>query len=192
MHRRLTAAALIAAGCATAAQAAPERYELDPAHSQVVFSFDHLGFSTIWNVLPGFEGEILFDEEDPASSSVSVSVPTTALFTGWEARHEHFMSEDFLDAEAHPTISFVSTGIEVTGDDTGLITGDLTVNGNTRSVVLDAKLNKKGQHPQADKPWIGFDATTTVTRSDFDAGMFAPFVGDEMEVRITIEAGLAE
>lgn len=191
MTRHLIAAALLVAA-GSAAQAAPERYELDPAHSQVVFSFDHLGFSTIWNVLPGFEGEILFDEEDPAASSVNVSVPTTSLFTGWDPRYEHFMSGDFLDAETNPTISFVSTGIEVTGEDTGLITGDLTVNGITRPVVLDAKLNKKAQHPQANKPWIGFDATTTVTRSDFDAGLFAPFVGDEIEVRITVEAGLAD
>ncbi|MEE2859449.1 MAG: YceI family protein, partial [Pseudomonadota bacterium] len=75
-----------------------------------------------------------------------------------------------------------------TGDNTALITGDLTLNGITKEVVLDTVLNQKGNHPMENKPWLGFDATTTLLRSDFDMAMFAPAVSDEVEVAISIEA----
>ena len=94
--------------------------------------------------------------------------------------------------EANQTVTFVSTGIEVTGDTTARITGDLTLNGVTKPVVLDTVLNQKGDHPMANKPWMGFDATTTLVRSDFDLGMFAPFVGDEVKLQISMEAMKAE
>ena len=182
-------AAALALG-ATSALAA-EKYVLDAGHSQVLFSYQHLGFST-YGMFAGFDGEIMFDEADPAQSSVTVSMPVMSMFTGWEKREEHFMSGDFFGAEEGDMISFASTAIEVTGDDTAKITGDLTMNDVTKSVVLDAKLNQKGDHPQKGKPWIGFDATTSVLRSDFELGLFAPYVGDEVTVNISIEAMKAE
>ncbi|WP_295317372.1 YceI family protein, partial [Roseobacter sp.] len=166
------AAATVTAGSAFAAA---EKYVLDASHSQVVFSYDHLGFSTTYGMFSGFEGEIMFDQEDPAASSVTVSMPVMSMFTGWEKREGHFMSDDFFGAEEGDMVTFTSTGIEVTGADTAKITGDLTMNDITKSVVLDAVLNKTGDHPQAGKPWAGFDATTTLLRSDFGVGAFAPF-----------------
>lgn len=177
---------------ATAAQAEAQKYMLDASHSQVIFNYNHLGFSTTYGMFSGFEGEIMFDETDPAASSVSVSMPTMSMFTGWEKRDAHFMSEDFFFAEEGDMVTFTSTGIEVTGEDTALITGDLTLNDITKSVVLDAKLNKKGDHPMAKKAWVGFDATTTLLRSDFGVGKFAPFVSDEVAVMISLEAQIAE
>ena len=185
-------AALAGAFLSTSALAAPEKYTLDASHSQVLFSYNHLGYSTTWNMFSGFEGEIMFDQEDPAASSVSVSMPLASLFTGWEGRFNHFMSADFFDAKGDEVITFSSTGIEVTGDSTAKITGDLTVNGMTKSVVLDAKLNQSMDHPMKGKPWAGFDATTTILRSDFGLGNFAPHVSDELDVRISIEAEKAE
>ena len=176
----------------TAAYAAPAKYVLDSSHSQVVFDYNHLGFSTTFGMFSGFEGEIMFDQEDPAASTVSVSMPVMSMFTGWEKRDGHFMSDDFFGAKEGDMITFTSTGIEVTGDDTAMITGDLSMNGMTKSVVLDANLNKTGEHPMAKKAWAGFDATTTVVRSDFGLGNFAPFVSDEVGIRISIEAMLAE
>ena len=102
------------------------------------------------------------------------------------------MSDDFFGATGGDMITFASTSIEVTGDATAKITGDLTMNDVTKSVVLDARLNQKGDHPQAGKPWVGFDATTTVLRSDFDLGQYAPYVSDEVAVKISIEAMKAE
>ena len=180
----LSAAALIAA---TTAQAA-DKYMLDASHSQILFSYNHLGYSTTFGMFSGFEGEIMFDQANPANSSVAVSMPVKSMFTGWEQRDGHFMSPDFFGAEDGDLVTFTSTSIEVTGDDTALITGDLSMNDTTQSVVLDAKMNQTGTHPMAGKDWAGFDATTTLKRSDFGLGAFAPAVSDEVEVRISIEA----
>ncbi|OCX67070.1 hypothetical protein BFP70_02570 [Thioclava sp. SK-1] len=186
---------LLAAGlalAATAASAETETYNLDPSHSQIVFDYNHLGFSTTTGMFSGFEGSIEFDAEDPAASSVEVAFPTDSLFTGWDERTTHFLTADFFDAAEAPEISFKSTGIEVTGDTTANITGDLTINGITKPITLDAKMTQMGEHPMAKKPWVGFDATATVVRSDYDMGQFAPYVSDEVKVFISIEASKAD
>ena len=200
MTTRLIAATAVAAALAGPALAEPELYTLDPSHSQILFSWSHLGFSETTGMFSGFEGEIMFDEEDPANSTVSVAFPVSSMFTGWEQRDDHFMSADFFNAVANASpegdsanmVTFESTGIEVTGEDTALITGDLTMNGVTKEVVLDTTLNNQGMHPMQQTPWLGFDATTTVTRSDFNVGAFAPAVSDEVEIEISVEAGQGE
>ena len=139
-----------------------------------------------------FEGEIIFDQDDPAASSVSVTMPVNLMFTGWQERLDHFMSKDFLAAKEGDMISFHSTSIDVTGDTTALITGDLTLNGVTRPVVLDTVLNQVGDHPMAGKPWAGFNASASILRSQFELGKFAPFVGDEVSIQISVEAMKAD
>ncbi|UWQ34495.1 YceI family protein [Leisingera sp. M527] len=191
MKTTLIAAAL-AAVAVTGAAAAPEKYVLDSSHSQILFDYNHLGYSTTYGMFAGFEGEIMFDQEDPAASSVAVSMPLSMMFTGWQARFDHFMTKDFFDATEDETVSFTSTAIEVTGDNTAKISGDLTLNGVTKPVVLDAKLNQTGDHPMAKKPWAGFDATTSVLRSDYNLGQFAPFVSDEVNIKISVEAMKAD
>lgn len=185
--------ALIAAmALSSTAAFAADKYTLDSSHSQIVFSYNHLGFSTTYGMFSGFEGEIMFDNDAPENSKVSVSMPVSSMFTGWEQREAHFLSADFLNAAENAIVSFASTGIEVTGENTAKITGDLTVAGTTKAVVLDAVMNKSGAHPLAAKPWMGFDATTTLLRSDFGVGGFAPAVSDEVQVMISIEAQKAE
>lgn len=182
----LTAAFALAAG---AALAEPQAYQFDTSHSQIVFDYNHLGFSTTTGMFSGIEGTINFDQEDPASSSVEATFPVASLMTGDKGRDEHFLSADFFGSEAAtPEVTFTSTSIEVTGDNTALITGDLTLNGVTKEVVLDTVLNQQGEHPMENKPWLGFDATTTLLRSDYNLGMFAPAVSDEVEVSISVEA----
>ena len=186
--KNLLLSTVIGLGFATSAVADTTEYKLDASHSQIEFAYNHLGFSTTKGIFSGFEGTIQFDAEDATQSSVEVSFPADSLYTGWAERTAHFLGEDFFDAKANPTITFKSTSIEVTGETAGLITGDLTLNGITKAVVLDATLNQIGDHPMAKTPWAGFDATTTVLRSDFDMGMFAPYVADEVEINISIEA----
>lgn len=186
--KNLLITSVLGATLSTAAYAEPVTYVLDPSHSQIVFSYNHLGFSTTTGMFSGFEGTIDMDADDIAASSVNVSFPAESLITGWPAREQHFLSEEFFDAETSPVVTFASTSVEVTGEKTGLITGDLTMNGITKPVVLDATLNQLGDHPMANLPWAGFDATATLLRSDFDMGAFAPFVGDEIEIFISIEA----
>ncbi|EET49145.1 YceI family protein [Thalassobium sp. R2A62] len=191
MKKTLIAAAL-AGLAASSTVAAPQAYDLDASHSQIVFSYSHLGFSTTYGMFSGFEGQIMFDQEDPANSSVSVSMPTKSMLTGWEGRFNHFMSSDFFGASDEDMVTFTSTAIEVTGDNTAMITGNLTLNNMTKSVVLDATLNQSGDNPMAGKAWAGFDATATLLRSDFGLGAFAPAASDEVEVMISIEAGIAQ
>lgn len=179
----LTPAALFAGGHGGA-----EAYVLDASHSQIVFSYNHLGYSTTYGMFSGFEGQIEWDKDAPENSTVSVSFPVRTMLTGWEGRFDHFMSADFFDAAEDEMVTFASTGIELTGEGTAIITGDLTLNGVTRPVALNAKLNAEGVHPMANVEWAGFDATTTLLRSDFNLGAFAPFVSDEVEVMISIEA----
>ncbi|WP_225030041.1 YceI family protein [Xinfangfangia pollutisoli] len=189
---RFAAPVLALSLAAAPALAAPEAYVLDPSHAQIVFSYNHLGYSTGYGMFGGITGEIQFDQQDPAASSVTVAFPVKSMLTGWEARFDHFMSPDFFDAADDEMVSFTSTGIEVTGEKTAKITGDLTLNGVTKSVVLDAVLNQVGEHPMEKKPWAGFSATTTLIRSDYGLGAFAPFVSDEVAVEISIEAMKAE
>lgn len=192
MKTLIATAALATAALATPVFATSNSYVLDASHSQIVFTYDHLGYSTTYGMFSGFEGEIEFNQADPAASSVNVSFPVRSMLTGWEARFEHFMGADFFAAADEEMVSFSSTGIEVTSDTTALITGDLTLNGVTKAVVLDAKLNQANTHPMEGKAWAGFDATTSILRSDFEVGAFAPFVSDAVEIMISIEAMKAE
>lgn len=189
---KLAAAFAVATSVAqvTAAQAA--EWKLDPTHSQIVFSYNHLGFSTTTGMFSGFNGDISFDPENPEASSVSVEIPTESLITGWPDRDAHFLSADFFDKDAAPLITFKSTAIEVTGEKTANITGDLTLNNVTKPVVLETTFNGSQEHPMEKKPWAGFDATAQVLRSDFDMGAFTPFISDEVAINISVEAMSAE
>ena len=188
MRKILLLAASLAFAAATPAWSA-DKYVFDASHSQVLFSYQHLGFSTTYGMFSGFDGTIMLDEADPSKSSVTTSFKADEIITGWEKRTAHFLSPDFFK---QGDISFESTKVDVTGDKTAKITGNLTLNGMTKPVVLDATLNKQAQHPMAGKPWVGFDATTTLKRSDFGLDKFAPAISDAVEVMISVEAMQAE
>ncbi|OSP55005.1 hypothetical protein BV911_09775 [Pseudoruegeria sp. SK021] len=188
---RAVVCGLTAALTTTAAFAEPATYTIDPSHSQAIFTYNHIGFSNTSGMVSGFEGDIQLDAENPANSAVSVTIPMSAFTTGWDARDEHFLTTgEFFTPDA-TVISFQSTGVEVTGDTTALITGDLTLNDITKEIVLDAVLNSTGEYPfppYAGRPAAGFDATTTVLRSDFGLGLYAPYISDEITVKISLEA----
>ena len=168
---------------------AADSYKLDPSHSQVLFSYDHLGFSTTYGLISGFDGELQLDPENIENSSVKLEMTLADVMnTGWKDRDDHFLSADFFNVEQNPVVTFTSTKVEKTGDQTAKVTGDLTIAGKTQEVVLDAKLNQMGKHPVNQKDWAGFDATVTLKRSDFGVEKFAPYVSDEVDVRISVEA----
>lgn len=194
MKLALTTAAAIAAFAMPAVSQEATVWNFDPSHSQIVFTYNHLGFSTTTGMFSGFDGTINLDEAAPENSSVEVSFPVRSMITGWDDRFGHFMSDDFFGAAdgSDEMVSFTSTSVEVTGDNTAKITGDLTLNGVTKEIVLDTVMNQMGDHPSAGKPWIGFNAETTLMRSDYELGMFGPAVSDEVEVEISVEATKAE
>lgn len=190
---KFAAIACAAALLATPAFAAPEKYAFDASHSQVVFSYDHLGFSTTYAMFGGINGDITFDPADPAASSVSVSFPVRSMLTGWEARFEDFMAANFFNAvDDTAVVTFTSTAIEVTGEKTANITGDLTMNGVTKPITIATTMTKSATHPMLNQPWIGFNGTASLLRSDFNLGLFAPAVGDEVQIMLSIEAAKVE
>jgi polyisoprenoid-binding protein YceI len=174
-------------GAAVSAQAAPVTYKLDPGHTMVLFSWNHFGYS---NPVADFglgEGTLLFDEQHPAQSSVEVTLPLANLDTHVPALDKHLKEADFFDADKYPTVTFKSTKVQPLGGHKFKVTGDLTVHGVTKPVVLDATLNKVGPHPMTKAQAIGFDATTTLKRADFGVGAYVPNVSDEITIRITTE-----
>jgi len=187
--KQLALATALAALTAGSALADAETFVLDPSHSTIKFSWSHGGFSSTFGLFFDVEGEIAFDQDDPAASSVTASVPLADLVTQPTLKG-HLEGERWFNGLDGKMVSFASTGIEVTGDNTALITGDLTVGETTAEVVLDATMNNLGAGPRGGTI-AGFDATTTVLRSDFGVGAFAPFISDELTVEISIEASPA-
>jgi len=186
--RYLVLAGLI--GAAVTAQAAPVTYKMDPGHTDVLFSWTHFGFSNPTANLGLGDGTIVFDEKNPAKSSVDVTLPLANLDTHVADLDTHLKKPDFFDADKYPTVTFKSTKVQPVGGNKFKVSGDLTVHGVTKPVVLDATLNKVGEHPMMKVQTVGFDATATLKRSDFGMGAYVPNVSDEIKVRITTEASV--
>ena len=190
MARRLVLATLIAAA-SFSAQAA-DKYDIDPTHTQVQFTYNHLGFSNITGRFDEVKGDFLFDAADPTKSSVSITIPVASISTGVAKLDEHLLKADFFDATQFPTATFKSTGVTAAGEGKLAVAGDLTIHGVTRPVVLDVTINGIGEHPMRKLPAAGFDATATIKRSDFGVGAYVPAVGDEVTLSITVEATQAK
>lgn len=191
MNKMNMAAAIAAALAflATPALAETETYQIDTSHTYVGFEVDHLGFSTTYGRFKDVSGTIEIDEANPEKSSVDVKIVPASIDTGDEKRDEHVRGPDFLDVEAYPEMSFKSTGIEKTGEKAGKITGDLTLHGVTKPVTLDATLNRMGAYPLGDDVTAaGFSASVTIKRSDFGMDKWAPMIGDEIPITISLEA----
>ncbi|HTV85209.1 MAG TPA: YceI family protein [Dyella sp.] len=175
-------------GAAMSAQAAPVTYKLDPSHTMVLFSWNHLGFSHPVADIGIGEGTLVFDAQNPANSSVDVTMPLANLDTHVPALDKHLKEPDFFDADKYPTITFKSTSVKPLGGNQYEVTGNLTVHGVTKPVTLNATLNKSGVHPLHKVQAIGFDATGTLNRSQFGLGAYVPMVSDEIKLNITTEA----
>lgn len=177
-------------GAVMSAQAAPVTYKLDPAHTMVLFSWNHFGFSNPTANLGLGEGTVVFDEQHPAQSSVEVTLPLANLDTHVAALDTHLKEADFFDAAKYPTVSFKSTNVQSLGGHKFKVTGNLTVHGVTKPVVLSATLNKVGAHPMTKEQSIGFDATTSINRSEFGVGGYVPNISDKVTIRITTEGSV--
>jgi polyisoprenoid-binding protein YceI len=180
-------AALAFAGNAFAA-----KYSIDPAHTQVEFSYSHFGFSNITGRFDQVSGEFDLNTENLAKSKISVVIPISSMSTGVEKLDTHLQSADFFDAAKYPTASFKSTMVHVASDKELHVMGDLTIHGVTKPVTLSVTVNKIAEHPMRKIPSAGFDAVTTIKRSDFGIGAYAPAVSDEVKISITLEASVAK
>lgn len=183
---------LVVALASSVTLAAPVDYKIDPTHTATVFSWNHFGFSTPNANFTDIQGTIKVDNAKPANSSVEVTIPLSSVNTNVAALDKEFQEEAWFNAAKYPNITFKSTKVETKDKKHFKITGDLTVKGVTKPVVLDAVLNKQGEHPMAKVPAIGFNATTSFDRSAFGIGNYVPNVGDKITVHITTEATAAK
>lgn len=190
--RTLTAGAAAAGllALAPAAQAAPETFVIDQSHSNIVFLVDHLGYSKMVGQFQDYAGSFTFDPEAPSESSVSLTIQADSVDTDHDKRDQHLAGPDFLNAAEFPTISFESTAVEVTGERSGTLTGELTMRGRTNTVTLDVTFNKMAEHPlpQYDNVLTaGFSARGTIQRSEWGVDSYVPAVGDAMRLIVEIE-----
>jgi polyisoprenoid-binding protein YceI len=162
-------------------------YTIDGGHTQIVFAYDHMGFTNNMGVIAMPTGTLTLDPKAPAAAKVSVDIPIANLKTGVPALDEHLMKPEFFDSAKFPSAKFVSTSVKPEG--TGAtITGDLTIKGVTKPVTLDAEFYGAGV--MRGKENVGFIATGTIKRSDFGMGLAVPLVGDAVELKII--AGFAK
>lgn len=178
--------AVLGTVAATTAMAAPVTFTLEPNHSFVRFSYNHMGFSTQEQRFNSTSGTVTFDAASK-SGSVDVVINTKSIDTGSDLFNEHIQGADFLDTAANPTASFKSTAVKFDGDKPVSIEGNLTLKGVTKPVTLTVTDFKHGQNMMK-KDAIGADATGTIKRSDFNMGKFAPMVSDDVQLTIAIEA----
>lgn len=186
MKKKLIAAAF-ATLIASPALAAPATYAIDASHTFPRFSYDHMGMSKQILRFNKTAGTVQLDKE-AKTASVDITVDMKSIDTGFEMFDEHIQGEDFLGTGKFPTATFKSTKVVFEGDKPVSIDGDLTIKGITKPVTLTITSFVNMPHPMLNKDAIGANATAVIKRTEFNAGKFAPGVGDEVTLDIALEA----
>lgn len=184
MIKRSLAAAAVALSMSMPALAETYVIDTEGAHASINFRTLHLGYSFLTGRFDTFEGSFEFDPANPEAGQVSIEIDTASLNSNHGERDNHLRSDDFFASSTYPTATFVSTGIEKTGDKTAVITGDLTIRGVTRSVDIAATYIGGG-----DDPWgghrQGFSGTTSIVPADF--GMPHAVAQGTVEIMLEVE-----
>jgi polyisoprenoid-binding protein YceI len=190
---RLSIAAGLAAVLTLPAAAAPTTYQIDPRHSSAGFAVTHLMISTVRGEFHSVNGTVVWDDSDPSKSAVNVTIDATTVDTQEPGRDKDLKSANFFDVEKYPTIKFKSTKIEPAGPGKLKVTGDLTIHGVTKQVVLETTAPKA---PIKD-PWgmtrTAASGNTKVNRKDFgmvfnknlDGG--GVMIGDDVDITLDVE-----
>ncbi|MBB4630642.1 YceI family protein [Sphingosinicella soli] len=171
-------------GAEAAAKVVAGTYTVDTDHTQVAWSLDHLGFNVYYGIFGGTTGTLTLDPAKPQSAVVSLTIPIDQVATTSEKLNEHLKSADFFDTAKFPNATFKSTSVVVTGL-SAKITGDLTIKGITKPVVLDARFSGAGPNPMSKIETVGFEAQTSIKRSDYGITYALPVLGDEITLNIT-------
>lgn len=168
-------------------------WKIDPSHSGIHFTVRHMVVSKVRGTFERWEGSIELDEANPSASKVTVHIEPASITTHEPQRDTHLRSPDFFDVEKYPALTFVSTRVEKVGDNGYRVTGDLTLRGVTKRVVLDVEALGTGKDPYGNER-IGFQAETSINRKDFglnwnqvlEAG--GVLVGDKVEISLDVQA----
>lgn len=167
--------------------AAPETFVVDGTHTYPRFSYSHFSYSTQLSRFNKTTGKVVFDKA-AKTGSVDIVIDAKSVDTGYPTFNEHLQGEDFLDTAKYPTATFKSTKVIFEGDKPTQVEGNLTIKGVTKPVTLTVTSFHAMPHPMMKKDAIGANAYTVIKRSEFNAGKFAPHVGDEVRIDVGIEA----
>lgn len=195
MFKTPIAATFALALVATAGHAS-ETFVFDKGHTEVLFSWNHAGLSTQTAEFTTVDGTVTIDRENIGASVVDVVIATDSIHTGFDVFDEHMVGGEWFDAAQFPDITFKSTAVRQVSVDEALIDGELTIKGITKPVTLHTKLLFDGEHPLGQfnenykKPYTAFEARTTVLRSDWGLGAYAPLTSDTVEIVINAEMEL--
>lgn len=191
--RKFAVAAVLMAGAAWQAAAATTTWKIDPAHTAAQFAVKHLMISTVRGEFKAVTGTVTWDDQDVTKSKVDVTIDAKTVNTGEEARDKDLKSEKFFEVEKFPTMTFTSKKVEAAGAGKLKVTGDLTIHGVTKEVVLDVE----GPTAPVKDPWgntrVAASATTKVNRQDFGVKWNANMdgggvvVGDTVNITIDME-----
>ncbi len=166
---------------------AQDTWQLDPKHSSAQFSVRHLSVSTVRGAFTKVSGTVQYDASNPTKASAQITIDPASVDTRVEMRDNDLRSPNFLDVQKYPTMTFTSKKVEAAGDGKLKITGDLTIHGVTKEVVLDVD----GPTPAIKDPWgntrIGASATTKINRKDYGVAGLPAVVGDEISITLDVE-----
>ncbi len=185
--KKQIATAVLALAASVPAFAAPETFVADPTHTFSRFSYSHFGYSTQLSRFNKNSGKVVFDKA-AKTGSVDIVIDTKSVDTGFADFDGHIQGEDFLDTAKYPTANFKSTKVIFEGDKPAKVEGNLTIKGVTKPVTLTVTSFQAMPHPMLKKDAIGANAWTVIKRSEFNAGKYAPYVGDEVRIDVSIEA----
>ncbi|MEY4340535.1 MAG: Protein YceI [Pseudomonadota bacterium] len=185
--QRLVVALAFSSAVASSALAAPLTYAIDGSHTFPRFSYLHFGYSTQLSSFSKTTGKVVYDPQ-AQQGLVDIVIHTKSVNTGFADFNEHIQGEEFLDTTKYPEATFKSTKVVFEGEKPKSIEGQLTIKGVTKPVTLTVTSFQAAPHPMMKKPTIGANAFTVIKRSEFNAGKYAPYVGDEVRIDIAIEA----
>jgi polyisoprenoid-binding protein YceI len=188
MNRTLAAVSMIAALLASATASRAADYTIDPTHSHILFTIDHLGFAKIDGLFSDFSGSIGFDPNNVPGSKLNVTIKTESLQTQFAPRDKDLKGADWFNVTEFPEMTYVGSDFAKKDDHSGTVTGKLTLHGVTKPVTLNVVVNKVGQNPLDKIDSAGFSARGTLKRSDFGMKTYLGAIGDDVDLIIEIEA----
>lgn len=174
---------------AAAPAAAATTYTIDPVHSSAVFKAKHLDVSNFYGVFGDISGTVTWDAENPADSSIAVTIAASSVDSRNGQRDEHIQSPDFLDAKQFPNITFKSSSVKALGDDEFEVAGELTLHGVTKKITVEATMTGAGEQPRSGKKLIGFETRFTVDRTNYDMNFMVGPLSSEIDFIFAFEAG---
>ena len=185
--KQLSAALALVTLAAGSALAAPVTYTVDSSHTFPRFSYSHLGFSTQLSSFGNTSGTVVYDAQ-AKTGAVDIVIDMKTVNTGSSDFNSHIQGEDFLDTAKFPKATFKSTKVVFEGDKPSSIEGQLTIKGVSKPVTLTVSSFQAVPHPMMKVPALGANAFVTIKRTEFNAGKYAPYVGDDVRIDIAIEA----